>query len=94
MHVGMAPMIRDLSPLLQKTAINPHATLITLFMTAMKEEWAMCEATHRQNEVKKELKRLSPYPGFPKQTDLYSAEYIKWSDAGSFVRDVEGYLAK
>lgn len=44
-YLGTPRTICSLSPLLEKRSINPHATIITLFMSAVLEVKKMLEAT-------------------------------------------------
>jgi hypothetical protein len=76
-----------MSPLLQAPHINPHATLITLFMNAVDENMTqqdqMADATMHSPSTKRLLKFIPPnHP----PTSRYDPDIIKFTYARDFVR--------
>lgn len=79
--------------MLQKPTVNPHATLITLFMNAVQEGFMNSGDETDIKVMTREMALINeylPYRPFLNTNDPY---FIKVSFAKSLVRDVDRYLA-
>ncbi|CZS75064.1 unnamed protein product [Fusarium graminearum] len=86
-YLGIHQTVGIMSPLLQAPHINPHATLITLFMNAVDENMTqqdqMADATMHSPSTKRLLKFIPPnHP----PTSRYDPDIIKFTYARDFVR--------
>lgn len=93
-YLGFAPTIIYFSPLLENPAVNPHATLITLFMNALQEVFKNCGDERNKNVITKELKLVMEYAGNPQNMTVNDPSFLQLSFAKSLVRDKEKYLEK
>jgi hypothetical protein len=93
-YLGFAPTIAVFSPLLENTVVNPHATLITLFMNALEEEFMNCGDERNKNVMMKELKLVTEYAGYRPNITKNDPYFLQLSFAKPLVRDKEKYLEK
>jgi hypothetical protein len=93
-YLGLAPTIGIFTPLLEAPTANPHATLITLFMNAIEEEFRECGEDHNASIMRKEISLLTKYIPYRPNLNDYDPDFIKLSFAKPLVRDVERYLGK
>jgi len=92
--VGLASTIAVFSPLLENPVANPYATLITLFMNAVEEEFMNCGDERNRNVMMKELKLVTEYAGYRPNVTKNDPYFLQLSFAKSLVRDKEKYLEK
>jgi len=90
--LGLAPTIGIFTPLLQEPAVNPHATLITLFMNAVEEEFINCGEDHDVEVMRSKLTLVSKYLPYRPNLNTNNPYFLKFSFAKPFVRDEERYL--
>jgi hypothetical protein len=93
-YIGLAPTIGIFAPLLQEPIANPHATLITLFMNAVEEEFMNSGEDHDMNVIMKEMALVAEYLPHRPNMNRNDPYFLKLLFAKPFVRDVERYLGK
>ncbi|TLD18871.1 extracellular exo-polygalacturonase [Venturia nashicola] len=93
-YLGLAATISYFSPLLETPAVNPHATLITLFMNALEEEFMNSGDERNKDVMTKELKLICEYAGKPSKITANDPSFLQLSFSKSLVRDKEKYLEK
>jgi hypothetical protein len=93
-YVGLASTIGIFSPLLQEPAVNPHATLITLFINAVEEEFRNSGEEYDMKIMRRELSLVSKYLPHRPNLNMNDPYILKFSFAKPLVRDVERYLGK
>ena len=80
-------------PLLQGAAVNPHATLITLFMNAVDENITKQDQMAELTESSQSSKRLVKYvPPTETLTGTHDPALIKFSFAHDLVVSYERYF--
>lgn len=82
-----------MAPLLQSPAVNPHATLITLFMNAVDESITERDRKAEANEGSQSSKSLIKYmrPTGP-LTGAYDPTLVKFSFARDYVTTYDRYF--
>jgi hypothetical protein len=84
-YIGIRNTLSLLSPLLQSPQQNPHATLITLFINAVKE------AVKRGNpkDETPDMRFLTKYLPPPQSLSLNDADIVRIWDARDLALDVD-----
>jgi hypothetical protein len=93
-YLGLAATVDIFTPLLQRHTTNPHATLITLFMNAIEEEFEHCGDAENTQIVVQELTRIAKYLPYRPNLDRYDPYSVKMLFATPLVRDADRYLEK
>ncbi|KAF2434008.1 hypothetical protein EJ08DRAFT_694040 [Tothia fuscella] len=94
LYVGPAPTIAILTSLLQEPAVNSHATIITLLMNAVEEEFRRSGDDYNMEVMKKESTLVSKYLPARPYFDKNDPYFLMFAFAKPLVRDVERYLGK
>lgn len=89
-YIGIRDTLSFLSPLLQSPQQNPHATLITLFINAVKE------AVKRGNPMDEapNMQFLTKYLQSPRTLSQYDADLLRIWDARDLALDVEEFFKR
>ncbi|KAK5168393.1 uncharacterized protein LTR77_006963 [Saxophila tyrrhenica] len=89
--LGPDQTVHLMTPLLRAPQENPHATLITLFLTAVTETYKM---TAKATGDKDELRRMFAYDGKPPSTPTFrfDARLLALLNAVGIVRDGDEYF--
>jgi hypothetical protein len=93
-YLGFASTLAVFSPLLENPVVNPHATLITLFMNAVEEEFMNCGDDNNVNVIMKEMKLVTEYAGYPPNVSTNDPNLMQLLLAKPLVREKEKYLEK
>ena len=92
--MGLASTAKIFTPLLHEPKVNPHATLITLFINAVEEEFLDSGDDDNMTVVRKEAALVSEY--LPYRANLVTNDpyLLNFMFVRPFVRDVERYLER
>ncbi|KAK9782094.1 putative MYND-type zinc finger protein samB [Seiridium cardinale] len=90
-HLGVAYTVCALGSLLKKPEVNPHATLITLFMNAVPE---MTTLDDKISEIPAEIHRVNAYMAISQHMSRNDARFIRLFACREMVRDYEKYFER
>ncbi|KAF1812296.1 hypothetical protein P152DRAFT_487845 [Eremomyces bilateralis CBS 781.70] len=93
-YLGPAPTVCIFAPFLQKRTTNPHASLITLFMNAVEEEYHHCGDQYNVQVMQRELQRIMKYMPYRPGMHRHDPALLQALSAKSLVRDGGRYLEK
>lgn len=90
-YLGYHGVLGHLSALLQPPSINPHATLIMLFMNVVDE--TLTQEDERSDTMASFQTRMK-YLGLPRKppSSMYDPGMILLNFAGSLIRDFDKYF--
>src|SRR6266480_5841399 len=76
-YLGLAATVGIFTPLLQEHKTNPHATLITLFMNAIEEEFEHCRDAYNTEVIMQEMTRIAKYLPYRPNLDRHDPYFLK-----------------
>ena len=87
-YIGIRNTLSLLSPFLQSPRQNPHATFITLFINAVKEEVKRGNPTDKTPN----MQVLTKYLPFPQTVSLNDADMLRIWDARDLALDANKFF--